>query len=158
MDCLEQHVVTVFKARGWTLATAESCTGGLISERVTSVPGSSAVFLGGVVSYANAVKRDLLDVPQEILECVGAVSHECAEAMAAGARRLLRADVAVSVTGIAGPDGGSAQKPVGLVYFVWRMKKACGRRKSCLKADRDAIRRQAADRALMLVLEAGKAP
>ena len=105
------------RERGLTLATAESCTGGLVAARLTSVPGSSDVFLGGVVSYANEVKARALGVPEEVLREHGAVSAETAAAMAAGARARLGADVAVAVTGIAGPGGGTAEKPVGLVYL-----------------------------------------
>lgn len=137
-----------------TVATAESCTGGLVAGRITSVPGASAMFMGGVVSYANAVKRDMLGVPQEVLDRVGAVSAECAEAMARGARARLKAGVAVSVTGIAGPDGGSPQKPVGLVYLG--VASAAGVRTECfrLSGDRESIRGQAVERALEVLLEA----
>jgi nicotinamide-nucleotide amidase len=114
---VSEHVLALCRARGWTLATAESCTGGLVAARLTDVPGSSDVFLGAVVAYANAVKARELGVAQETLERHGAVSPETAAAMAAGARVRLGADVAVSVTGIAGPDGGTAEKPVGLVHI-----------------------------------------
>ena len=150
----ERRLVAICREKGVTVATAESCTGGLVAGRITAVPGASAVFLGGVVSYANAVKRDVLGVPQEVLDRVGAVSAECAEAMARGARACLKAGVAVSVTGIAGPDGGSPQKPVGLVYLG--VASAAGVRTECfrLSGDREAIRRQAVERALELLLEA----
>ena len=105
------------RARGLTLATAESCTGGLVSARLTSVPGSSDVFLGGIVSYADEVKARQLGVEEEVLAAHGAVSPEVAAAMASGARDRLDADVAVAVTGIAGPGGASPEKPVGLVYL-----------------------------------------
>lgn len=105
-------------ARRWTLATAESCTAGGAAALVTEAPGSSAWFRGGVVAYANEVKRDLLDVPAALLERHGAVSEECARAMAEGVRRATVADVGVSLTGIAGPDGGTAEKPVGTVCFA----------------------------------------
>jgi competence/damage-inducible protein CinA-like protein len=113
---VEEHVLELCRARGLTLATAESCTGGLVAARLTSVPGSSDVVLGGIVSYADEVKERELGVPADLLGAHGAVSPEVAEAMARGARERLGADVAVSVTGIAGPDGGTTQKPVGLVY------------------------------------------
>lgn len=150
---MEEGLVAACKERGLTLATAESCTGGLVSARITSVPGASAVFLGGVVSYANAEKRDLLGVPQEVLDRAGAVSAECAEALAAGARRQLKADVAVSVTGIAGPDGGTPQKPVGLVYLGLATAAGVRSERCQFGGDRETVRRQAADRALALALE-----
>ncbi len=154
-ECVaESRLVAACREKGVTVATAESCTGGLVAGRITSVPGASAVFVGGVVSYANAVKRDVLGVPQEVLDRVGAVSAECAEAMARGARARLKAGMAVSVTGIAGPDGGTPQKPVGLVYLG--VATAAGVRTECLRlsGDREAIRRQAVERALGLLLEA----
>lgn len=114
---LEERVLTAARARGFTVATAESCTGGLVAKRLTDVAGSSDVVLGGVVSYANSAKVALLDVPQALLDAHGAVSGPVAEAMAAGARARLGASLAVSVTGVAGPGGGSADKPVGTVFF-----------------------------------------
>jgi nicotinamide-nucleotide amidase len=110
-------VTDALRQRGFTLATAESCTGGGIAREITDIPGSSDVFLGAIVSYSNQAKHTLLDVPEEVLERHGAVSAETAAAMAAGARQALGADVALSVTGIAGPGGGTADKPVGLVYL-----------------------------------------
>ena len=101
---------------GLTVATAESCTGGLVAHRITSIPGSSGYFLGAVVSYADRVKVDTLGVPPEVLATYGAVSAQVALAMAGGARERLATDLAVAVTGVAGPDGGTAEKPVGLVY------------------------------------------
>jgi nicotinamide-nucleotide amidase len=114
---LEALVLARCRALGLTLATAESCTGGLVAARLTSVPGSSDVFVGGVVAYSNDVKESGLGVPAEVLRLRGAVSAEAASAMAAGARSRLGADIAVSVTGVAGPDGGTPEKPVGLVYL-----------------------------------------
>lgn len=105
--------------RGLTLATAESCTGGLVSCLVTDIPGSSAWFVGGVVSYSNAAKCHILGVPQTVLDSVGAVSRETVVAMAKGARGVFAADMAVAISGIAGPDGGSAEKPVGTVWLAW---------------------------------------
>ena len=115
-ETMEQAVGALLAARGLTVATAESCTGGLVGAKLTAVPGSSRYFLGGVAAYANDAKRALLDVPAELLDRHGAVSAEVARAMAEGARRRFGADLAVSTTGISGPDGGTPQKPVGLVY------------------------------------------
>ena len=114
---VEELVLSLAAARGLRLATAESCTGGMVAARITDVPGSSASFVGGVVAYANGVKRSELDVPETLLAEHGAVSAEAAAAMADGARRRLDADVAVSVTGVAGPGGGTPEKPVGRVYL-----------------------------------------
>ncbi len=102
---------------GLTLGTAESCTGGLIAGAITAVAGSSGYFYGGIVSYDNSVKMKLLKVPEKVLDTVGAVSSECAAAMAAGAAAALGVECAVSVTGVAGPDGGTPEKPVGTVWF-----------------------------------------
>lgn len=112
-----ERLLTDMRARGWKLATAESCTGGLIAALITEVAGASDVFERGFVTYSNAAKVGALNVDWEILRRHGAVSAEVAEAMATGARRASAADIAVSVTGIAGPGGGSEQKPVGLVYI-----------------------------------------
>jgi len=114
---IEQIVVELARAQGLTLATAESCTGGLVAGRLTSIPGASDVFIGSVVAYANGVKESALGVSEQTLAEHGAVSAQCALELARGARKVLAADVAVSVTGIAGPGGGTTEKPVGLVYF-----------------------------------------
>jgi nicotinamide-nucleotide amidase len=114
---VEELVLSLAGANGLRLATAESCTGGMVAARFTDVAGSSASFVGGVVAYADEVKRSELDVPEELLAQHGAVSAEVAAAMAEGARRRLGADVAVAVTGVAGPDGGTPDKPVGRVYL-----------------------------------------
>jgi nicotinamide-nucleotide amidase len=115
-ETMEQVVGALLAARGQSLATAESCTGGLVGARLTAVPGSSRYYRGGVVAYADAAKEELLGVPGELLRRHGAVSAEVARAMAEGARGRLGADLAVATTGISGPGGGSAEKPVGLVY------------------------------------------
>lgn len=116
---LEDVVGSALAVRGWMLATAESCTGGMVGERITAIPGSSAWYLGGVVSYANRVKIDLLGVDPGLIESRGAVSREVVEAMALGAMRALGADVSLAVSGIAGPSGGTEVKPVGTVWFAW---------------------------------------
>jgi nicotinamide-nucleotide amidase len=116
-DTLESAIGEILKATGKTLSTAESCTGGMISSLVTSVPGSSEYFLGSVTSYANSVKENVLGVPSKIIEEYGAVSSECVSAMAEGVRRLTGSDYSVATSGIAGPGGGSDQKPVGTVWI-----------------------------------------
>jgi nicotinamide-nucleotide amidase len=113
------RVVEVLDRRGLTLAVAESCTGGLIGHLLTDVPGSSRVFPGGIVAYGNQPKRDLLGVSADLLQIHGAVSGETALAMAEGVRRAMQTDVGVGVTGIAGPTGGSADKPVGTVFIAY---------------------------------------
>jgi nicotinamide-nucleotide amidase len=118
VDSLAEVVLDAARKRNVSLAAAESCTGGLLSSRVTDIAGSSDVFVGGVVAYSNAVKETVLGVPRQDLVDHGAVSEEVARAMASGARRRLSADWAVSLTGIAGPDGGTEDKPVGLVYWA----------------------------------------
>ena len=117
VSSLEEVCFTLLKERGWTFAAAESCTGGQIAARITALPGSSAVFRGGVVSYWSEVKAGVLGVPQEVLDTYGAVSAQCARAMAEGVRRLTGAEIAVSVTGVAGPDSDERGNPVGRVYI-----------------------------------------
>lgn len=113
---LEAVIGDLLRERGWTLAVSESCTGGLVGHRITNVPGSSDYYRGSITAYANPIKAQLLDVPQSTLEAHGAVSAETARAMARGVRRAFGADVGLSVTGIAGPGGGTDEKPVGLTY------------------------------------------
>jgi PncC family amidohydrolase len=153
VDALAARVGRALLARDARLAFAESCTGGLLGSRVTSVPGSSRYLLGGVVAYHNSAKSALLRVPRRMLGRSGAVSAPVAAAMARGARRGFRAEIAVAVTGVAGPGGGSAGKPVGLVYVA-----VCGfGRARCRRAvfagDRQRVRAQAADLALLMLLE-----
>ncbi len=114
---LEALIGDVLKAKGWTICTAESCTGGLIAHRLTNIAGSSAYMLGGVVTYSYEAKMQLIGVPEATLNAYGAVSEPTARAMVEGVRALFNADIAISVTGIAGPGGGTAEKPVGLVYI-----------------------------------------
>ena len=135
-----------------TCATAESCTGGGVGYAITGVAGSSAVFWGGIISYDNSVKHRVLGVPEEVLATKGAVSPECATAMAEGARRLLKTDLAVSLTGIAGPGGGSAEKPVGLVWFGLASKSGIITEKKVFPGDREAVRTAAIEHALQLLL------
>ena len=117
VSSLEETCFRLLKEKGLTLATAESCTGGRVAERITALPGVSAVYRGGVVSYWTSVKADVLGVPQETLDAHGAVSEETARAMAEGARRITGADIAVSVTGVAGPESDERGVPVGIVYI-----------------------------------------
>ena len=148
---VEAIVLDLARARGLTLATAESCTGGMVAARLTSVPGSSDVFVGGVVSYSNEVKARELGVPEAVLSAHGAVSEETAAAMAAGARDRLGADVAVAVTGVAGPGGGTAEKPVGLVFLHAETPEAAATRRLDLPGNRQAIRARATVAALHLL-------
>ena len=136
-------VLELCRVRGWTLATAESCTGGLVGARLTDVPGSSDVYLGGAVAYANGTKEALVGVPRALLDEHGAVSAEVADAMADGVRFELGADVGVSVTGIAGPDGGTQEKPVGLVFLSVRTPTAATTERFVLPGDREAVRARA---------------
>ncbi|HEY3542234.1 MAG TPA: nicotinamide-nucleotide amidohydrolase family protein [Gaiellaceae bacterium] len=148
---VEEHVLELCRARGLTLATAESCSGGLVAARLTSVPGSSDVLLGGVVAYANEVKERELGVPRALLEQHGAVSAEVAAAMAHGARERLGCDVAVSVTGVAGPGGGTEEKPVGLVYVHAEGPDGGLGREFNFPGDRAAVRARSVVIALHLV-------
>lgn len=142
--CLERHE---------TVATAESCTGGLITEAITAVPGSSGYFLGGLVTYADAAKVTLLGIPEATISAHGAVSAQVARAMAGGALERLGASLAVSSTGIAGPDGGSAAKPVGLVYLGLAWVGDADVRRLMLAGDRAAIRAAATAAALEWLIE-----
>jgi PncC family amidohydrolase len=150
---LEQKLVSYFSEFHLSLALAESCTGGLIAERITRIPGASVCFKGGVVSYANEVKQALLGVSPAILDIEGAVSETCAQAMADGARRACQSDIGLSVTGIAGPGGATPTKPVGLVFIGVATSKAISAKKFLFSGDRASIRQQAADAALQLALE-----
>lgn len=151
VDSLEQVVGDGLRQRGMTLAVAESCTGGLLSKRITDVPGCSDYYLGGVCSYANEVKMNLLGVKKETLDTLGAVSPEVAEQMAEGVAKALGADVGVGITGVAGPGGGTDEKPVGLVYISVWCKGQHFTRKMKAANGRDRIRMQAASTALDLI-------
>ena len=147
---------TRLRERGWQLAAAESCTGGLIGHLITQVPRASDHFLGGVISYADAVKTELLGVPEELIERAGAVSPEVAEAMADGALdQFPAAHLAVAVTGIAGPDGGSKEKPVGLTYVATASPDGPARiERRVWSHDRDGNKRASALLALEMAIEA----
>ncbi|MEQ8767283.1 MAG: competence/damage-inducible protein A [Planctomycetota bacterium] len=150
-ETLEDITVALLKQHGRTLAAAESCTGGLLSELVTRIPGSSEVFLGGLVTYANEAKTELLGVPAELIEEHGAVSEPVARAMAEGARQRLRTDLAIGITGVAGPGGGTDEKPVGLVYVACADAEGTKVRECRFPGDRELNRLLAARAALDLV-------
>jgi nicotinamide-nucleotide amidase len=151
-------LLQAFKARGWKLATAESCTGGLVAALLTEIPGSSAVVERGFVTYSNEAKAELLGVPMELIQAHGAVSELVARAMAEGALRRSLAQVAVSITGVAGPGGGSDTKPVGLVHFGLAVAGTATRHLERRYGDlgRGSIRKRAVEDALAL-LEAAAA-
>jgi len=149
---LVQQLATALTKRGWMLATAESCTGGLIAAACTDVAGSSRWFERGFVSYSNAAKTQLLDVPAELIAEHGAVSEPVARAMAAGALAHSAAQVSVAVTGIAGPDGGSPDKPVGTVWFAWRADGQTRSKCQHFQGDRATVRAQTVKHALRYLL------
>ena len=156
---LEVEIGSAFRERGWTLALGESCTGGLIAHRITEVAGSSDYFLGGIVAYSNPVKESLLHVEQATLEAVGAVSEETAREMARGARETLTATVGVSVTGIAGPGGGTEDKPVGLTYMAVSSPDGEWLERHVFEGDRSANKAASAEatmRLLVLALSEGE--
>lgn len=150
-ESLEARVGSLLDAAGETLVTAESCTGGLLGERLTRVPGSSRYYLGGVVSYTNELKRMLLGVPPGELESFGAVSEPVARSMAAGVRQRLEADWGIGITGIAGPGGGSDEKPVGTVHVALAGPASVDHRRVRLPGDRERIRWQASQLALEML-------
>jgi nicotinamide-nucleotide amidase len=150
-------VLEACRRKGWKVATAESCTGGLVAAALTEIAGSSDVVERGFVTYSNDAKAEMLGVPTELLHTVGAVSAEVARAMAEGAVTHSRADVAVSVTGIAGPGGATATKPVGLVHFgLARRDGATIDERHVLPGDRAAVRRQSVAIALRLLSAAAR--
>lgn len=159
-DGLQTLLVHTLAEKGLKLASAESCTGGMVSMRVTAVPGSSGVFDCGVCSYSNSIKETVLGVPHETLTRFGAVSQQTAEQMAQGVKALSGADIAVSTTGIAGPDGGTKKKPVGLVYIGCCTKAGLTIVKAQLddngKNGRQEIRKAASSIALYLALKAAR--
>jgi nicotinamide-nucleotide amidase len=150
---LAEVVVDACRRKGYRIAVAESCTGGMLGSRITAIPGSSDVFLGGVIAYDNSVKREQLGVPDSDLEDFGAVSEEVAVRMAESVRLMLKADIGVGITGVAGPGGGTAAKPVGM---VWVALDGVGKEARCLRlfGTREEIRQRASQAALDMVRRA----
>lgn len=153
MEPVEVLLGRMLKAGGFWLATAESCTGGLIGDRITNIPGSSEYYLGGVVAYANEAKMALLGVSKTTLELYGAVSRQAVLEMARGVRLMLEADIAVSVSGIAGPGGGVPGKPVGTVWLGLSAAEGEWASVQYFSGDRVGIKHQAADTALKMALD-----
>ena len=151
--CEAEKLVELLKRTGKTLSTAESCTGGLIGGAITSVPGSSEIFLGGAISYSNEVKERLLGVEEDTLVDHGAVSEETAREMATGARDLFRTSTAIAVTGIAGPGGATPTKPVGLVYIAVADGPRVVVCRNIFKGDREQVRSQTVATACDLMRE-----
>ena len=151
---LEERAGDALNEKGWTLALAESCTGGLIAHRITEVPGSSDYFLGGVTAYSDSVKERLLGVKRETLIAVGAASEETAQEMAQGARHTIGSDVGISVTCIAGPGGGTHEKPVGLTFIGAKTPDGEWVERHVFQGDRKSIKESAASAALELLLNA----
>ncbi len=150
-----RRVLDAYRARGWKLVTAESCTGGLIAATLTEIAGSSDVVERGYVTYSNEAKSELLGVPNETISRHGAVSEEAARAMAAGALQRSHADVAVAVTGIAGPGGATPKKPVGLVHLALAAQgQTVAHERHVFPGDRAAIRHAAVERAFALLMAA----
>ena len=152
-ESLEQEVVRLLTERRLTLAVAESCTGGLVGHRITNVPGSSACFRGGVIAYHNEVKAALLNAPADLLAREGAVSEGVAVTMARTVRERLGADIGLAVTGIAGPAGGTPEKPVGLVYIALADSEGAVAQRHVWSGDRRQNKESSADAALKLAKE-----
>ncbi|MGI6360736.1 MAG: CinA family protein [Bacillota bacterium] len=148
-----ESLVKILIAQNMTIATAESCTGGGIASAITETPGSSSCFGYGIVSYANEAKHRLLGVPQHTLKQHGAVSEQTAVAMSKGVRAVAGADIGISVTGVAGPDGGSAEKPVGLVYISLATADRIYVHKHNFSGERHQVREQTKKKALSLIFE-----
>jgi nicotinamide-nucleotide amidase len=150
---LVESVAEILTSESQTLAVAESCTGGLVAKRITDLPGSSSYFRGGVIAYADRVKLEVLGVEEAVLSENGAVSEAVAAGMARGVADLLDADVGVGVTGIAGPDGGTPEKPVGTVWFAVSLKGRVNASRHVFSGDREAVRERASQAALLLVFQ-----
>ena len=152
-DTLAELLVKKMIAKELTLATAESCTGGLIGHTITNISGASDVFVGGVIAYSNEVKMSLLGVSGDTLDSVGAVSEDVARQMAVGARDCFRADIAVGVTGIAGPSGGTVEKPLGLVYVGVAWSGGCDVMRNVFPGSRLEVKQATVTQALEMILE-----
>ena len=152
-DQLAARLGAALRATGKTIACAESCTGGLVTSRLTDIPGSSGYVMGSIVSYTNEIKERLVGVRHATLAAHGAVSPETAREMAEGIRRVIRTDLGIGITGIAGPGGGTAAKPVGLVYIAVDTAGFSFCRELHLTGDRAGIREQAADAVFQLILD-----
>ncbi len=152
LEKLAAAVVTRATERGLTLGTAESLTAGLIAATIADISGASRVLMGGIVSYDPRVKRDLLGVPQAVIDGEGVVSDPCARQMAEGARRTLKADIAVSATGVAGPTGGTERIPVGTVYIGCATEAGAHAQRFLFSGDRQAVRLQTVEKALQTLL------
>lgn len=148
----EEELGELLRTKSMTLAVAESCTGGLVSDMITNVPGSSLYFLAGLVTYSNDSKIDLLGVSRKTLESYGAVSEQVAIEMARGTRKATGADIGAAVTGIAGPGGGTEQKPVGLVYFAVDDGRTIITDRAFLSGDRREVKRSSSQRLIELIV------
>jgi PncC family amidohydrolase len=152
-DTLENRLHDLLRAKKMTIATAESCTGGLVSHRITNVSGSSEYFPGGVVAYSYEAKVKFLEVSWDVLNSVGAVSHETVEQMARGARKLFSADIGISVSGIAGPTGGTPEKPVGTTWFGLSTPDGDWSRHFLWHGDREQNKHDSSEAALQFVID-----
>lgn len=153
MTDMDLEVAGLLRDSGLTLSVAESCSGGLIAKRITDIPGSSEYFLLGAVTYSNSSKEKVLGVPGELIEKYGAVSSEVAIAMAFGAKTLSGSDIAIATTGIAGPEGGTPEKPVGTVFIAIATASGCEAFRHCFNGNRMMIREATAEAALLLILK-----
>jgi len=151
IEPIEVIIGRLLRKRGWMLSIAESCTGGLIGHRITNIPGSSDYFDGGVITYSNDAKRELLKVPEEVIRTYGAVSRQTAVAMAEGIRKLRGVEIGIGVTGIAGPAGGTEAKPVGLVYIALSSPVRVECKEFRFNGDREMIKLQASEAALNMI-------
>lgn len=149
----EKRALEILSKRGLTLAVAESCTGGLLSHRITNIPGSSQVFLLGIIAYSNEAKNQLLEIPKSVIQAKGAVSYETVKLMAASIAQLSGAAIGIAITGIAGPTGGSKAKPIGTVFIALAEGKKAVAQKLHFSGNRLQIKRKAVDKALDMLLK-----